>query len=220
MKFFNKLFVLAAASTVLSANISIPGVDTSKCDAALDNIEVECDTTNSQSIFTKTVDYKSFCKTFNKPVCNKLFTKGMSSLEECQNIPEEFLKTFDAVLVKVGEAVGLGCTTDENGEFCALSKITQDNMSKKKEVSMEEAEKAIKEDCGSKTCREAFLKYYTDNQDILNEDGKKVLALLNDQTCVDASKNAPAASATSGAIAMKATGAFAVMTGLLLNYLL
>lgn len=169
-----------------------------------------------------TKDFNEICKIINDDKCSSLFKNGISSVKECQDIPKEYLEMFDASFEMIRQMVGFSCELDEAGNYCPLSKLSQEKTLANSKASKEEATKAINESCNSKKCREAFIQYFDQYKSL--DDAKDYLELLNADTCkktAEEAKVTPAAvSSSSGATTMKATGAIVAMFGLLLNALL
>lgn len=218
MKFFNKVLVLAAATTALAVDVTLTnslGVDTSACEKAIEATQKSCNQ-NPKNM-------KELCEVMNDSKCNKVFKEGISSIPECKDMPLELTKMYEAIFQQLTEAAGFSCEQDEAGNYCPLSKISQEYSEKKGKVPKDEAVKAINESCESKKCREAFIGYFK-KYEAISPEAKEYVGLLEAEQCIKTAETAkPAAagpSASGASTTMKVTSAAVVMFGLLLNTLL
>jgi len=155
MRFASIVLPLMAATTAfsgftdvllnISSNINISAIG--DCKSAIDEYQ-EC-LINNISLDSVGSNVDNFCASFASEKCQNYYKVGVAGIPECQDVSKELIAPFQFLANMVYAVLSLGCSKDENGNYCPLAGKSIFNNNK---LSMEELNVSLNETCKSKQC--------------------------------------------------------------------
>jgi len=162
MKFFKSFLTVLAASSTFGLVIPTKRQEPldMKCQEAIVKYTNEYkDCKNKVASYRNEEELKNFCAKMNTDKCQKFYTTSLTTIPECKSSDQNqksYIALLDVALKEGLSQIKIGCATDEQGNFCPLTKIRfSDAMTEQKE--QEVFDIAVKESCKSKKCSDIFI---------------------------------------------------------------
>jgi len=113
---------------------------------------------NCIAVVNEKKDYSSVCKTYNSEDCQNLYNSPNVALKGCD---AKFVETTKRAFEKIHYVLKFTCATDEQGNYCPLSKIIQKSQFSTdiKKQNLSEILNSVKTSCTSKKCMKIANSY-------------------------------------------------------------
>jgi len=226
MRFFNKLIILVASTSLFSYNVNSKGIKRNvKFVVNENNVEADIDCQNEldnsveyQECFKPTItseNYKTLCNTLTSNKCQQFYLFPMSYLPKCTHNLEVVELLSPSMMSNTISSVKLICQTDEQGNLCPIAEDLLENQSIK--------EKSIKKSCRSKNCINSAIEMYSSLQRNLdNLENLSITTGINDNksenniiTIMDYLKSEKCQNYESSAFSLKVGASLLITLGLL-----